>query len=75
LVSKTVIIILLITALLLSSTAVYITITKIDEALITGSFNKAGVGVYVKPERGANVGITVIPPEEPLASEETGSEQ
>lgn len=64
LVSKTLVLVLLIIALLLSSTAVYITITKVNEASITGGFNQAGVGVYVKPERGANVGLTVLPPEE-----------
>lgn len=68
-VSQKIVIILLITALILSATATYITITKFNEASITGSFNKASVGLYVKPARNANVGITVLPPEKKEAGE------
>ncbi len=57
-------VVLLITALVLSTIATYITITKINEASITGNFNQASVGLFVKPARQANVGVTVLPPEE-----------
>ncbi|MCG2717689.1 MAG: hypothetical protein L6408_02490 [Nanoarchaeota archaeon] len=62
-VSKNIIIILLVTALVLSASATYITITKFDEAFTPGS-NTVSVGLFVKPAREANVGLFVLPPEE-----------
>lgn len=56
--------ILLITALLLSATATYTTIIKIDEAPVIGQPGGGNVGVHVMPVRNTNVGLTIIPIEE-----------
>ncbi len=65
LVSQKVVLTLLIMALVLSVTAVYITVIKFNEASITGQVAKPStVGVYVPPVRPANVGVTVLPSEE-----------
>ncbi len=64
-ISKNIILILLIAALLLSATATYITITKFSEAQLTKQTGKAStVGLYVPPARPANVGVTVVPQKE-----------
>lgn len=64
-VSKNIVIVLLLTALILSATATYITITAFSTAQTTEQVNKGtNVGVFVEPVRKTNVGVTVVPLEE-----------
>lgn len=56
---------LLVIAMVLAVTAVYVTVINFSEAPITGQVAKpSNVGVYVPPVKPANVGITVLPSEE-----------
>ncbi len=71
-VSKDVIIVLLITAILLSAATTYITIANFNEVPRTKDqpSNTANLGIIVKPTRSANIGINVLP-----ANEKEGAKQ
>ena len=61
--SKKLVSIMLILAIVLSITATYVTITNFSEAPMTGNANAGNVGLVVKPSSGANLGIVVLPQE------------
>jgi len=66
LISKNLLAVLLITALVLSATATYITITTLSVAPTpeTRPANQGNVGVRVVPDTNANVGVYVLPAEQ-----------
>ena len=62
--SKNLVVVLMLVAILLSTTVTYIAITKPNTILIQTEDNGgANVGVFVEPVRKSNVGVYVLPEE------------
>ena len=60
-VSKAIVTVLLIVAIILSVSATYTTITSFSVATVDSNSDGGNLGVNVKPARSANVGLIVLP--------------